>query len=57
MPGVIGYIGGVLGNNGINIATFSLGRRDPRAEAVSVIETDARVPEEALAQLLENPAV
>ena len=57
IPGVIGYIGGVLGKNGINIATFSLGRRDPRAEAVSVIETDAPVPDEVLAQLLENPAV
>jgi D-3-phosphoglycerate dehydrogenase len=57
IPGVIGYIGGVLGKNGINIATFSLGRRDPRAEAVSVIETDAPVPDEVLAELLENPAV
>jgi D-3-phosphoglycerate dehydrogenase len=57
VPGVIGYIGGVLGKNGINIATFSLGRREAGAEAVSVIETDIPVPEEVLAQILENPAV
>jgi D-3-phosphoglycerate dehydrogenase / 2-oxoglutarate reductase len=57
VPGVIGYIGAVLGKNGINIATFSLGRRDPGAEAVSVIETDAPVPDAVLAELLENPAV
>ncbi|MGI8745839.1 MAG: phosphoglycerate dehydrogenase [Bryobacteraceae bacterium] len=57
VPGVIGYVGGVLGKNGINIATFSLGRRTAGAEAVSVIETDAPVPEEVLTQLLENPAV
>jgi D-3-phosphoglycerate dehydrogenase len=57
VPGVIGYIGGVLGNNGINVATFSLGRRSPGAEAVSVIETDQPVPEPLLAQLLQNPAV
>jgi len=57
VPGVIGYIGGVLGKNGINIATFSLGRRNAGAEAVSVIETDQPVPEKVLAELQENPAV
>ena len=57
VPGVIGYIGGVLGRNGINIATFSLGRRDAGAAAVSVIDTDQPIPEAVLSQLLENPAV
>lgn len=57
VPGVIGYIGGVLGKNGINIATFSLGRRSAGAEAVSVIETDQPMREEVLAQLLQNPAL
>ncbi len=28
MPGVIGYIGDVFGKNGVNIATFSLGRKE-----------------------------
>ena len=57
VPGVIGYIGGVVGKNGINIATFSLGRRSAGAEAVSVIETDQPMPEAVLAELLKNPAV
>jgi D-3-phosphoglycerate dehydrogenase len=57
VPGVIGYIGGVLGKNGINIATFSLGRKNAGAEAVSVIQTDQPLPEKVLAQLLENPAL
>jgi D-3-phosphoglycerate dehydrogenase len=57
VPGVIGYVGSVLGRNGINIATFSSGRRDAGAEAVSVIATDQPVPESVLNQLLENPAV
>ncbi len=57
VPGVIGYLGAVLGKNGINIATFSLGRRNAGAEAVSVIETDQPVPEQVLAELLQNPAV
>ena len=57
VPGVIGFVGVLLGKKGINIATFSLGRRTAGAEAVSVIETDVPVPEEVLAELLENPAV
>ena len=57
VPGVIGYIGGVFGKNGINIATFSLGRQQAGKEAVSVIETDQPVSDQVLSQLLENPAV
>ncbi|MGH9721273.1 MAG: phosphoglycerate dehydrogenase [Bryobacteraceae bacterium] len=63
VPGVIGHVGGVLGRNKINIATFSLGRREtPFApgeplEAVALVGTDEVVPERVLAQLRENPAV
>jgi D-3-phosphoglycerate dehydrogenase len=57
VPGVIGYIGGVLGKNGVNIATFSLGRKESGTEAVSVIQTDQPVPDDVLAELLKNPAV
>ncbi len=57
VPGVIGYIGNVLGKNGINIATFSLGRSQAGAEAISVVETDQPVPDNVLKQLLENPAL
>ena len=63
VPGVIGHVGTVLGRNSINIANFSLGRRDaPTApgrplEAVAVVSTDELVKESVLAQLRENPAV
>ncbi len=63
VPGVIGHVGTVLGRNNINIANFSLGRRDGSisteepAEAVAVVSTDQLVPEPVLAQLRENPAV
>jgi D-3-phosphoglycerate dehydrogenase len=57
VPGVIGYIGGVFGKNGINIASFSLGRQEAGKDAVALIETDQRVPETVLTQLLENSAV
>jgi D-3-phosphoglycerate dehydrogenase len=63
VPGVIGHVGTVLGRNKINIANFSLGRRDtpPAAgeplEAIALVSTDELVPEPVLAQLRENPAV
>ena len=63
VPGVIGDVGGVLGRNQINIANFSLGRRDAPLrpgeplEAIAVVSTDGPVPEDVLAQLRQNPAV
>jgi D-3-phosphoglycerate dehydrogenase len=63
VPGVIGHVGSVLGRNRINIANFSLGRRDAPLkpgeplEAIALVTTDEVVPESVLAQLRENPAV
>jgi len=63
VPGVIGHVGTVLGRNHINIANFSLGRRDgplrpgEPLEAVAVVSTDGPVPDQVLAELRENPAV
>jgi D-3-phosphoglycerate dehydrogenase len=63
VPGVIGSIGTVLGKHGINIANFSLGRREQPSkageplDAVAVIETDSTVPEAVLQDLLKNPAM
>jgi D-3-phosphoglycerate dehydrogenase len=56
-PGVIGYIGDVFGKNGVNIATFSLGRKDSGTEAISVIQTDQPIPDGVLTELLKNSAV
>jgi D-3-phosphoglycerate dehydrogenase / 2-oxoglutarate reductase len=63
VPGVIGHVGSVLGHNNINIANFSLGRREGPSvpgsplEAVAVVSTDTLVPERVLLQLRANPAV
>jgi D-3-phosphoglycerate dehydrogenase len=63
VPGVIGHVGNVLGSNGVNIANFSLGRRETPpvpgkpAEAVAVVSTDIQVTEPVLRQLSANPAV
>jgi D-3-phosphoglycerate dehydrogenase len=63
VPGVIGHVGNVLGSNGVNIANFSLGRRDTPAapgkpnEAIAVVSTDNQVPDSVLRKLQANPAV
>ncbi|MBI3280858.1 MAG: phosphoglycerate dehydrogenase [Acidobacteria bacterium] len=63
VPGVIGYVGSLLGKNGVNIANFSLGRQEGPApdgqplEAVSVVETDSVVPDAVLVEVLYNPAI
>jgi len=62
VPGVIGKVGTILGENEINIANFSLGRRNDGAaseprEAIAVVHVDGRVPDDVLRKLEEIPAV
>jgi D-3-phosphoglycerate dehydrogenase len=63
VPGVIGYIGTVMGKHAVNIANFSLGRREEPSrpgeplEAIAVIETDSTVPDRVLQELLTNPSL
>ena len=63
VPGVIGKLGTILGDHQINIADFSLGRRDGEAppekprEAIAVVHIDGRVPETVLREICKIPAV
>jgi len=62
VPGVIGFVGRVLGENGINIANFALGRQEKSVDgqplmAISIIETDQLVSDEVIKQLFENKAI
>ncbi|MDQ1389265.1 MAG: D-3-phosphoglycerate dehydrogenase / 2-oxoglutarate reductase [Acidobacteriaceae bacterium] len=62
VPGVIGRVGTILGENEINIADFSLGRRSVEVssetrEAIAVVHVDGPVPEGVLKKLEEIPAV
>src|SRR5579871_1883764 len=49
-PGVIGQVGSTLGKQGVNIATFALGRKDETrgADAVSLVRLDGEVSESIL---------
>jgi D-3-phosphoglycerate dehydrogenase len=62
VPGVIGYLGTVIGKNGVNIANFALGRQETARDgeplmAISIVETDQPVPDDVIKQLFENKAV
>jgi D-3-phosphoglycerate dehydrogenase len=58
-PGVIGLVGSTLGNLGVNIATFALGRREATkgAEAVSLVRLDGNVSDSILGAIRGIPAV
>ena len=56
-PGFIGALGTTLGEAGINIATFSLGRSTPGDDAIALIEVDEVVSDEVVATVRELPHV
>ena len=51
VPGVIGRVGTILGERGVNISRFHLGRRERGGEAMAVIETDAPLSSDVLDEL------
>jgi D-3-phosphoglycerate dehydrogenase len=57
LPGFIGRLGSELGESGVNIATFHLGRKAPGSEAMSLIATDEPVAEAVLAKIRALPLV
>jgi len=56
-PGFIGKVGTALGDAGVNIATFHLGRSTPGGDAICLIEVDGPVPPDLLAKLRGLPHV
>ena len=56
-PGFIGRLGSTLGEAGINIGTFHLGRRAAGGEAVVLLSLDEAVPEPVLWTLCRLPGV
>jgi D-3-phosphoglycerate dehydrogenase len=62
VPGVIGKVGTILGEESINIADFSLGRRSAvkdaeQREAIAVVHVDGEITDKVLAKLRKIPAV
>ncbi|HEY6889523.1 MAG TPA: phosphoglycerate dehydrogenase [Solirubrobacter sp.] len=54
VPGMVGRVGGCLGEHGINISAAAVGRQEDGARtdlAVMAVTTDVRVPDEVVAQI------
>ena len=56
-PGFIGNLGRTLGEAGINIATFNLGRAEAGGDAVALINTDGLVDDATLEKVRALPDV
>ena len=56
-PGFIGRLGTLLGEAGVNIGTFHLGRRAAGGEAVLLLSVDGEVTPELLARVKGLPGV
>ncbi|MEM9700991.1 MAG: phosphoglycerate dehydrogenase [Planctomycetota bacterium] len=59
VPGLIGFIGNLLGGEGVNIADMSLGRGSdvPGGDSVAVLHVDQTPSDEALKKIADHPEV
>ncbi|TAN54962.1 MAG: ACT domain-containing protein, partial [Rhodospirillales bacterium] len=56
-PGFIGRLGAVLGEAGVNIATFHLGRNQAGGDAIALIQTDQAITPEVVDKVCSIPLV
>ena len=56
-PGFIGRFAGLLGDAGVNIATFALGRDAPGGSAIALVQVDGDVPPSVVDKIQTLPGV
>ncbi|MDG1286401.1 MAG: phosphoglycerate dehydrogenase [Rickettsiales bacterium] len=56
-PGLIGNLGKVLGEAGINVANFHLGRGKDSGDAVALVEVDEAVKDDVIVKIAALPTV
>jgi len=56
-PGIIGKLGGLFGDSGLNIANFYLGRNHEGGDAIALVELDKPVSAELLKKLEDAPEI
>ncbi|MCL3881525.1 phosphoglycerate dehydrogenase [Marivita sp. GX14005] len=54
VPGIIGTLGMTMGQNGVNIANFTLGRSEEKGEAIALLYVDEPVPANVVSKLKET---
>lgn len=52
-PGIVGIIGGKLGDAGVNIATMQVGRREAGGEALIAMAVDSAIPADVVDEITE----
>jgi D-3-phosphoglycerate dehydrogenase len=50
-PGMVGTVGGILGDAGVNIAGMQVSRQDKGGEALVALSVDSAIPAETLAEI------
>jgi len=53
-PGIIGTLGQTMGENGVNIANFTLGRSDKGSDAIALLYVDDPIPAAILDKLCDT---
>jgi D-3-phosphoglycerate dehydrogenase len=56
-PGMVGRVGTLLGNHGVNIATMSLSRNQAGGTALTVLNLDSAPSEKLLAEIRASPDI
>jgi D-3-phosphoglycerate dehydrogenase / 2-oxoglutarate reductase len=56
-PGFIGHLGTTLGDAGVNVATFHLGRTAPGENAIALVSVDQPISDEVLRKIEALPSV
>jgi D-3-phosphoglycerate dehydrogenase / 2-oxoglutarate reductase len=56
-PGFVGRFASLLGDAGVNIATFALGRDREGGSAIALVEVDGKVPADVLTKVQSLPGV
>ncbi len=57
VPGLIGRVGNIMGEHGVNIAGMNVGRKAQGGEAIGILNLDSVPPEAAVAKMLEHPKI
>ncbi len=56
-PGIVGYIGSLMGRHNVNIASMSLNRERAGGQALTVLNLDSVPPAELLAEIQKDPDI
>ena len=57
VPGLVGFIGTTVGNAGVNIANFQLGRSTQGGDAIALLYVDGEISQDLIKALEAHPQI